>query len=118
MIDVNIIIMITIIIIHYTGDKLLPTYLSIKSTGSINYSLCIHVLIYGMLMLSISPTYAVINAVLHYYTDYYVHNSKYQKVYRWLDGAIHLSTLIITYVILNTYGLLWLEYGLLSSILF
>ena len=103
---------IALIWVHFVADFILQTdYIAINKSKS-NWVLSLHVALYMIPMCIFGVTFAIVNAILHFVTDWatsrctsylWRHNQRH-----WfftvigLDQAIHMTCLLTTYAMLGS----------------
>ena len=106
MIDIATIIL--LIWLHFVADFIMQSDYVAKNKSKSNKVLLQHVMLYSIPFFLIGPVFALVNAALHFAVDYVTSR---MTSYFWnkgkvhdffvvigLDQAIHLSTLILTYM--------------------
>lgn len=99
-----------LIVLHFIGDFILQTDKMAINKSTSNKWLSYHVLAYSLPFIIIHPMYALINAVLHWVTDYVtsrVASKMHLEGKRGLffktigfDQMVHMLTLFMTYIYL------------------
>lgn len=105
-IDIGIVLL--LVWLHFVSDFLLQTNTMSRNKSTSNKWLGIHVAVYSLPFLIFGPLYAIINGLAHFATDYvssrfnthFWEKEDYRKFFITVgcDQAVHLTTLIATYV--------------------
>lgn len=100
-------ILLLLIWLHFFADFILQTDWMAINKSKKNLALGIHVVVYSLPFLVISPLYAIINGIAHFATDWLSSRATtklWEKEQRhWFfvvigaDQAVHMSTLVATY---------------------
>ena len=105
---IGIIPLIALIWLHFVADFIFQSDTVAKGKSSSNKILAYHVSLYALPFLVFGPLFAIINALLHFVTDWctsratsylWQHNKRHWFfVVIGLDQAIHMTCLILTYI--------------------
>lgn len=101
--------------VHLLGDFILQTDKMAQNKSKSDYWLWKHVLVYSACFVLFGLVFALVNALLHFVTDYV---SSRITSYLWkrerrhaffvvigIDQAVHLSCLFVTYAFCNQWNL-------------
>ena len=99
---------ILIIWMHFLADFILQSNWMAQNKSKANFPLFVHTVVYTGIFLLLDPIYAIVNGVAHFVTDWIT--SRWSKYY-WgkgnvhnffvvigFDQAMHMTTLILTYI--------------------
>lgn len=97
-----------IIWLHFIADFIMQSDKMAKGKSSSNFWLGLHVTVYSLPMLWFGWQFALVNWVGHFVTDYFTSRASKKQwengevhnffVIVGLDQAIHMTTLILTYI--------------------
>ena len=100
-----------ILFLHFFADFILQNDYMAQNKSSSNKALGLHVLLYSLPFIIISPLYALINGIAHFITDYIssrITKKLWQKqevhwffVVIGLDQLAHYSMLFSTFILLG-----------------
>ena len=108
---ISIEVILALIAVHYVADFIMQTrWIGNNKSGS-NWILSFHVLLYTAMLVPFGVTFAILNGVLHFLTDYcssrmtgkFYHEGRMYAFWNTIGGdqAVHMATLMMTYVLLE-----------------
>jgi len=104
---------ILLVSLHFVSDFILQSDWMAQNKSSSNKALGIHVIVYSIPFLIIGPLYALVNGILHFFTDY-VSSRVSKKLWEkkevhWFFAVIGLDQLIHYICLFTTYSLIFGE---------
>lgn len=98
---------ILLLVLHFVSDFLLQSDWMAQNKSSSNKALGLHVLLYSIPFIIISPIFALINGVAHFITDYVTSritkNLWEKKEVHWFFAVIGLDQLLHYIVLFATF---------------
>lgn len=105
---ISVITVIGLLSLHFLADFILQSDEMARGKSTSNKWLGLHVLVYTIIFMIVGPTYAILNGVLHFITDWFTSRLsakmwKAERVHDFFvviggDQLIHTITLILTYI--------------------